>query len=287
MKTVQHLSLAAAATLSALASLSAQATDVVVYGRLNATFENVRVENGHSRTMVNDNASRIGFRGTEDLGGGMAVIYQIESRIRVDGNDAGTALATRDTWVGLRTQQVIDLETNINAVQDPFGGSWFMESLTDQVEARILAMVKDIESRGDPADLVSSGFFKQFFHGTMGRYHHQVQDGEVVKVGMNVHQMPAAEDTLLRDISEEKIPPLFDRIEQLKAWRAARDQAQLLAALGRVHDVVKSGENMMEAVLDATRVGATMGEIAGVLRQAWGTPYDPYGYLKSPLGGEQ
>ncbi|WP_346289045.1 porin [Zoogloea sp.] len=106
MKTAQHLTLASLATLAALASLSAQADDgVVVYGRLNATFENVRVENGHSRNVVNDNASRIGFRGTEDLGGGMAVIYQIESRIRVDGSDSGTTLATRDSWVGLRTQQ--------------------------------------------------------------------------------------------------------------------------------------------------------------------------------------
>ena len=111
--------------------------------------------------------------------------------------------------VGLRTQQVIDLETNINSVQDPFGGSWFMESLTDEVEARILDMVNDIESLGDPAVLVSSGYFKQFFHGTMGRYHRQVHDGEVLKVGMNVHQMPAEQDTLLRDISEEKIEPLF------------------------------------------------------------------------------
>lgn len=186
--------------------------------------------------------------------------------------------------VGLRTQQVIDLETNINSVQDPFGGSWFMESLTDQVEAKILAMVKDIESRGDPAELVSSGFFKQFFHGTMGRYHDQVQDGEVVKVGMNVHHMPPEQDTLLRDISEEKIPPLFGRIEDLKRYRAARDQAALRDALTRVHAVVQSGENMMEAVLGATRAGATMGEVAGVMRQAWGTPYDPYGYLSSPLG---
>ncbi len=106
MKTVQHLTLASLATFAALASLSAHADDgVVIYGRLNATFENVSVSGGHSRTMVNDNASRIGFRGSEDLGGGMAVIYQIESRIRVDGSDTGTPLATRDSWVGLRTQQ--------------------------------------------------------------------------------------------------------------------------------------------------------------------------------------
>lgn len=186
--------------------------------------------------------------------------------------------------VGLRTQQVVDLETNINSVQDPFGGSWFMESLTDEVEEKILEMVRDIESRGDPAELVSSGYFKQFFHGIMGRYHHQVQDGEVVKVGMNAYQMDPREDTLLRDISEEKIAPLFDRVERMKAYRESRDQQALLGSLKRLHDVVQSDENMLDAVLECTKVGATMGQIAGVLRQAWGTPYDPYGYLESPLG---
>jgi len=185
--------------------------------------------------------------------------------------------------VGLRTQQIVDLETNINSVQDPFGGSWFMESLTDDVEARILAMIDDIESKGDPAELVNSGYFKQFFHGTMGRYHHQVHDGEVRKVGMNVHQIAPKDDTMLRDISEAKIPPLFDRIDRIEAYRADRDQARLLDSLRRLHDVVQTDENMMEAVLECTEAGATMGEIAGVMRQAWGEQYDPYGYLQSPI----
>ncbi|MCP4087706.1 MAG: hypothetical protein GY745_22065 [Actinomycetia bacterium] len=189
--------------------------------------------------------------------------------------------------VGLRTQQVVDLETNTNSVQDPFGGSWFMESLTDDVEVRILAMVEDIESRGDPAELVSSGYFKQFFHGTMGRYHQQVHEGDVVKVGMNVHQMPTEDDTLLRDISEEKIEPLFGRIEKLGAYREGRDQQRLLESFQRLCDVVQSDENMLPAVLECTEAGATMGEIAGIMREAWGTPYDPYGYLDSPLGGSR
>jgi methylmalonyl-CoA mutase N-terminal domain/subunit len=189
--------------------------------------------------------------------------------------------------VGLRTQQIVDLETNINSVQDPFGGSWFMESLTDEVEAKILDMVRDIEAKGDPAELVNSGYFKQFFHGTMGRYHHQVHDGEVVKVGMNVHQMPPEEDRMLRDISEEKIEPMFDRIEEIKRFRDERDQAKLLEAFAKLYDVVQSDENMLEAVIECTGAGATMGEIAGILRQAWGTPYDPYGYLTSPLADKR
>ena len=186
--------------------------------------------------------------------------------------------------VGLRTQQIVDLETNINSVQDPFGGSWFMESLTDEVEGKILDMVRDIESKGDPAELVNSGFFKQFFHGTMGRYHNQIHNGEVIKVGMNVHQMPAEEDHLLRDISEEKITPLFDRAKEIQEFREARDQPRLLETLRKLHEVIQTDENILETVIECNEAGATMGEIVGIMRQAWGTPYDPYGHLESPLG---
>ncbi len=124
-------------------------------------------------------------------------------------------------------------------------------------------------------------------YGTMGRYHHQVHDKEVLKVGMNVHQMPAEQDTLLRDISEEKIEPLFDRVKEISAYRDKRDQKPLLDSFQRLHDVVQTDENMLEAVLECTLAGATMGEIAGILRQAWGTPYDPYGHLESPIGSAQ
>lgn len=93
------------ATLAGLAALNAHAdSGVVFYGRINATFENVKAEQGPAHNVVNDNASRIGFRGTEELGGGMAALFQVESRIRVDGSDS-TSLASRDSFVGLRMPQ--------------------------------------------------------------------------------------------------------------------------------------------------------------------------------------
>lgn len=188
--------------------------------------------------------------------------------------------------VGLRTQQIVDLEANITKIQDPFGGSWFMESLTDQVEEKVLAMVKDIESRGDPADLVTGGYFKQFFEGTMSRYHQQVSSGEIIKVGLNALQIPEEEDTLLRDVSEVKIEPFRERAEQIKAFRASRDQSAVRNSLLSVHQTVRSpGENIMRPVITAVEAGATMGEIVGVMREASGSPYDPYSHLASPIEG--
>ena len=187
--------------------------------------------------------------------------------------------------VGLRTQQIVDLEANITRVQDPFGGSWFMESLTDQVEEKVLAMITDIESRGDPADLVTGGYFKQFFQGAMSRYHQNVSSGEVTKVGLNVLQVPEDEDTLLRDVSEAKFEPLLERAEQLGVFKASRDQSAVRENLLAVFKVTSSDENIMEAVISAVETGATMGEIVGVMREASGTPYDPYGHLTSPIEG--
>tara|TARA_B100000959_G_scaffold19168_1_gene18537 strand:+ start:49 stop:1245 length:1197 start_codon:yes stop_codon:yes gene_type:complete len=187
--------------------------------------------------------------------------------------------------VGLRTQQIVDLEANITRVQDPFGGSWFMESLTDQVEEKVLAMIADIESRGDPADLVTGGYFKQFFEGAMSRYHQNVSSGEVTKVGLNVLQVPEDEDKLLRDVSEAKFEPLMERAEQLRIFKASRDQSAVRESLMAVFKVTSTDENIMEAVIGAVETGATMGEIIGVMREASGTPYDPYGHLTSPIEG--
>jgi methylmalonyl-CoA mutase N-terminal domain/subunit len=188
--------------------------------------------------------------------------------------------------VGLRTQQIVDLEANITKVQDPFGGSWFMESLTDKVEEKVLDMIKDIESRGDPAELVTSGYFKQFFESVMSRYHEQVSSGEVTKVGLNALQIPTEEDTLLRDVSETKFEPLIERAEQVKRFKSSRDQTVIRDRLLQVYQVVKSPEeNIMSTVIAAIEAGATMGEIVGVMREASDTPYDPYGHLTSPIEG--
>ena len=186
--------------------------------------------------------------------------------------------------VGLRTQQIVDLETNITKVQDPFGGSWFMESLTDEVEEKILKLIAKIESDGEPAELVTSGYFKQFFDSTMSRHHQQLSAGEITKVGLNAYKMPEAEDTLLRDVSEVKIEPYRQRAEQIQAFKASRDQASIRESLLQIYQTVQQPDkNIMESVVHAVEIGATMGEVVGVMRQASGEPYDPYGNLPSPI----
>lgn len=185
--------------------------------------------------------------------------------------------------VGLRTQQVIELETGVSKVVDPLGGSFYVESLTDELALRIWAKVQAIEAMGNPADLSDKGWFRNFFHDAMERHYQQVSKGEVKVVGLNAHQIPPAEDTLLKDVAEEKINPCRERIERIAAFKQRRDIEGVKKALRKVFEQAQlTGQNLVPAVIEATESHATMGEIAGTLRQAYGYPYDPH-HLLQPL----
>jgi methylmalonyl-CoA mutase N-terminal domain/subunit len=179
--------------------------------------------------------------------------------------------------VGLRTQQILELEAGVSQVADPFGGSYFMEALTAELEQRIEAMVREIESAGDAIQLADSGWFKAFFHRAMERHARGVREGQVQVVGHNVHRVPDEEDLLLRDVSERKIEPWRARVERIRAFKAGRGRERLHAALGAVLDAARGRTaNLVPPVLAAVEADATMGEITGTLRMGYGFPYDPH-----------
>jgi methylmalonyl-CoA mutase, N-terminal domain len=186
--------------------------------------------------------------------------------------------------VGLRTQQVLHLETGLTKVSDPLGGSYYVEALTDEMERRIRGLVADIEARGDPAALADSGWFKQFFEEAMARYSREISQREVQKVGLNCHRIPAEQDTLLKAVAETKITPCWERIDEVTEYKRARDRGRLRAAMEALLATARDrAGNLMPAIIAATEEGVTMGEIAGILRLAYGWPYDPYGALTSPI----
>ena len=185
--------------------------------------------------------------------------------------------------VGLRTQQVVHLETGVTQVSDPLGGSYFVESLTDEMEKRIRSMVLDIESAGDPTELAERGWYKRFFEDAMARYAREIADGTVKKVGLNCHQIPDEQDTLLKEVAETKFEPCRERVEEIRAYKLARDPGRTQAAMDELYEKAETeGENLMHPIIRATEMGVTMGEIAGTLRRAYGFPYDPHGLIEPP-----
>jgi methylmalonyl-CoA mutase N-terminal domain/subunit len=186
--------------------------------------------------------------------------------------------------VALRTQQIVELEARATRVADPLGGSWFVESLTDEIERRIEARVREIESLGEPAALSRSGYFRRIFRDAMERYAKALADGSLPKVGVNCFVVPEEEDALLREVAEQKIEPYRERIDEIRAHRERRDPARLRAALAALRDrAAEPDAPLTPAVIDAFEAGATIGEMSGVLRMAYRQPYDPFAMLEAPL----
>ena len=179
--------------------------------------------------------------------------------------------------VAMRTQQVISEETGVARVADPLGGSWYVESLTDELERRIEDEVRRIESIGEIGELVEAGFFRELFVHGMDRHAQEVQTGERRIVGVNSHTLPAAEDTLLREVAEERFAPDLEHVERVRRWRAGRNQARVDAALGLVRDAAaRADADLMAPIVSALDDECSVGEISGALRSGYGLPADPF-----------
>jgi methylmalonyl-CoA mutase N-terminal domain/subunit len=215
----------------------------------------------------------------------LALVLAEVQAVEISAFDEAFRIPSKESHlIGLRTQQVIHCESQVSRVVDPLGGSYLIESLTDDIEKRIREMVLDIESRGDPAELSDKGWFKSFFENAMERYSKEIEEKKLLKVGVNVFQIPDEEDRLLRDVAEEKIEPYRERIEEIKEYKKRRNQSIIRKTLQDVYNKAReTDENLMYPIIEATEAGATMGEISGVMRLAYDYPYDPFGMIESPI----
>jgi methylmalonyl-CoA mutase, N-terminal domain len=179
--------------------------------------------------------------------------------------------------VAIRTQQVIHTETNIAAVEDPLGGSWYLESLTDELERRIDASVREMEALGDAGTLAEIGYFRSIFLRGMDRHSSAVQSGDLRIVGVNEQVIAPEDDRFLRDVAEQRFEPDYAHVERVRAWRPTRAHAPLRAGLERVRDASADPDaDLMGPIVAALDADATIGEITGCLREGVGLPGDPF-----------
>jgi methylmalonyl-CoA mutase N-terminal domain/subunit len=181
----------------------------------------------------------------------------------------------RAAEIALRTQQVIMEETGVASVADPLGGSWYLEALTDRLEAeaeevfaRILAMSPDRTMTGGILHGIETGWFSAEIAEAAFAYQQKVEKGDKRVVGVNVHTGTVGSPVEVLRVSHQVER---DQAAELGRRRAARDQAAVDAALARMLDAARSGANMIPPMLDAARAEATLGEICGALRAEWGS----------------
>jgi methylmalonyl-CoA mutase N-terminal domain/subunit len=182
--------------------------------------------------------------------------------------------------IALRTQQVIMEETGVTNVADPLGGSWYLEALTDRLEAEaeetfatIRAMSPDQTMTGGILRGIEDGWFMAEIAEASFAYQQKLEKGDKRVVGVNAYTDAVGQPVEILRVSHE--------VEQAQARALAsrrrdRDQAAVDAALAAMLAAARSGENMIGSMLDAARAEATLGEICGALREEWG------GYFEAP-----
>ncbi|HEX7354053.1 MAG TPA: methylmalonyl-CoA mutase family protein [Mycobacteriales bacterium] len=182
----------------------------------------------------------------------------------------------RAAHIALRTQQVLAEETGVANVVDPLGGSWYVEALTDDMEARaekIFASIRGLSADGTMTSGILRGIEEGWFTGEIAdaafAYQVAVEKGDKRQVGVNVLTgSPAGEEDL--EILRVSHEVERDQVAQLAARRAQREQGDVDAALGAMVAAVRASQNAIPAMLDAARAEATLGEICDALRAEWG-----------------
>jgi methylmalonyl-CoA mutase N-terminal domain/subunit len=182
--------------------------------------------------------------------------------------DEALALPTEvAATLALRTQQVLAYESGITREVDPFGGSYFVETLTRELEQGALAYFDRIDRMGGMVAAIERGFPQQEIAESSYRFQRAVESREKVIVGVNDFVQSDEPPITILYIDEQTAD---QQLARLAALRASRDGARVQKALERMKSAAAGTDNLMPCILDAVRAYATIGEMCNALRQTWG-----------------
>jgi len=204
----------------------------------------------------------------------LAAVLGGTQSLHTNAYDEALALPTeRSATLALRTQQVLAHETAVPAVVDPVGGSWYLESLTDEIERKARTLVDEIEARGGAARAIEQHFFQDAIARSAYEQQQRIEQGKEVVVGVNqfvddarVSSVPAPDYSGLAAAQRRR----------LAETRARRDGGAITRALEALRAAARSEQaGLMDSIIDAVRARATVGEISDVFREVWGV-YRPH-----------
>lgn len=183
--------------------------------------------------------------------------------------DEAIALPTEESaTLALRTQQLLAYESGVTDTIDPLAGSYYIETLTDQIEKEAYDYIDKIDRMGGAVAAIEQGYMQQEMAAHAYEYQHEVELGKRTVIGVNKFndsKKLAEQDVLTADLSVGE-----RQIARLEKMKAARDNDAVKAALEKLREAAKGTENLMPYLIDAVKTYATLGEICGVLREEFG-----------------
>ena len=173
--------------------------------------------------------------------------------------------------VALRTQQLIAHESGVTDTVDPFGGSYYIEGLTNEILDRAQGYIDKIDELGGAASAIEKGFIQREIQDSAYRYQREIEKGERVVVGVNKFQV---EEESPKDLLRVDPVVRLSQIEGLKRLKSERDNGRVTGILGELRKAAEGNDNLMPIILDAVKAYATLGEICDALREVFGE-YQP------------
>ncbi|RII28755.1 MAG: methylmalonyl-CoA mutase [Geobacter sp.] len=199
----------------------------------------------------------------------LAAVLGGTQSLHTNSRDEALALPTEDSVrIALRTQQVIACESGVADSIDPLAGSFLVESLTDQIEKAAMEYIEKIDKLGGAVEAISRGFQQKEIQDSAYAYQRGIETDDLIIVGVNKFTVAEPPPTGLLKVKEEVE---ISQKKSLAGMKAQRDQAKVQDALKDLETAAKGSANLMPHILTAVKAYATLGEIANVFRDVFGT----------------
>jgi len=200
----------------------------------------------------------------------LAAVLGGSQSIHTTSYDEGYALPTEESHVlAIRTQQIIAYETGACRTADPFGGSYVIEKLTDEIEDRVLALMEVIENKGGFLECFKSQWIENEINEARYKYARQLESGELVQIGVNMER--EEEEEVKINIFRQESDMQEKRIRYIKEYKGSRNGDKVKRALENLYRQVKENPhgNLFQTITETVDQKATLGEISDTLRQAY------------------
>ena len=175
---------------------------------------------------------------------------------------------------------MIAFESGVANTIDPLAGSYYIESLTNELEQKAWEYLDRIEDMGGAVEAIESGYYQREIQEAAYAYQQAIDEGKKIIVGVNKFQNEDEEPQMIFRVNPEAERAQIERLNKVKS---ERDQAAVDATLARLREVSSNGENLMYPIVEAVRAYASVGEICGVMREVFGDYSRPDGRLATPF----
>ena len=198
----------------------------------------------------------------------LAAVLGGTQSLHTNSRDEALALPSEDSVrIALRTQQIVAYESGVCNTIDPLAGSYFIESITNQIEEKAMEYISQIDELGGMVEAIEKGYVQKQIQDSAYKYQKQIENEERIIVGLNkfVREEEPHKNLLKVDESVERL-----QVEKLKKIKQERDNHKVEMALKKISETAKSSDNLMPVIFEAVKIYATLGEICDVLREEFG-----------------